>query len=459
MDTSGPREFETQVSAFRGHQLAQLSDVPETVVKALGALYISDAEQLVAVASVDGTDKLLAKQLRISVKELQSVVSAARAVVTDAHVSELESPGEYDLSTGAFEPTDEILAEVQALPMLTVEDVPVALPASVNWVRRMPPVRNQAARGTCVAFALTALHEFHTQTEGQPRDFSEQHLYYETKQIDGASSSCGTWLVKAVRALADRGQCREEVWAYNPNAPCNNHGAAPPNARTDGVAFRLETRAVASKDVKEIKSALAAGGVVPFSIPVYDSWYRSAATRNTGRITMRIGNEQASGGHAMCLVGYQDDESAPGGGYFILRNSWGSWAAQSPYGAGYGTIPYQYIATDCWETFTAIRERGRTQKIAAGQSQPGVGWQAYTGPGGPGIYIDVDTSSGEFRATPVYVTSLGGTSTHWALTGGSAVYDATPTGFRIAVRFANGAPITPTMASTNGWHVTWIGIE
>jgi hypothetical protein len=33
----------------------------------------------------------------------------------------------------------------------------VALEASVNLVSHMPPIRNQASRGTCVAFTLTAL--------------------------------------------------------------------------------------------------------------------------------------------------------------------------------------------------------------------------------------------------------------------------------------------------------------
>lgn len=50
----------------------------------------------------------------------------------------------------------------------------------------------------------------------------------------------------------------------------------------------------------------------------------------------------------MCLVGYEDlaQEEELGGGKFILRNSWGTttWAYQSAYSPGYGTIPYAYIA-------------------------------------------------------------------------------------------------------------------
>jgi C1A family cysteine protease len=93
---------------------------------------------------------------------------------------------------------------------------------------------------------------------------------------------------------------------------------------------------------------------VTLSIPVYNSWYQSAETRRSGRITLRVGNEPSVGGHAVLLAGYQDAPSSPGGGYFIVRNSWGlTWGSQCPYGAGYGTIPYQYIINDAWEAVTA----------------------------------------------------------------------------------------------------------
>ena len=91
---------------------------------------------------------------------------------------------------------------------------------------------------------------------------------------------------------------------------------------------------------------------VTLSIPVYDSWYLSAETRRSGRITMRVGNEVSEGGHAVLLVGYQDSRAA-GGGYFIVRNSWGRAGRTPRRTGGYGTIPYQYIANEASEAFTA----------------------------------------------------------------------------------------------------------
>lgn len=97
-----------------------------------------------------------------------------------------------------------------------------------------------------------------------------------------------------------------------------------------------------------------------------------------------------------------------------------------------------------------------TVRIAGGATRAGEGWQVHLP---TGIYIDVDTSQGKFRKTPVYVTSLGGNSSHWATTGGNAVYNPTPIGFRVYVRWSGGTPLTPAEANADQWRVHWFGIE
>ena len=56
--------------------------------------------------------------------------------------------------------------------------------------------------------------------------------------------------------------------------------------------------------------------------------------------------DKIRGGHALCLAGYVDDDSCPGGGYFIARNSWSDskWAPESPEMPGYALLPYAYVA-------------------------------------------------------------------------------------------------------------------
>ena len=46
----------------------------------------------------------------------------------------------------------------------------------------------------------------------------------------------------------------------------------------------------------------------------------------------------------MCMVGYQDDPDVPGGGYFLVRNSWGTtWAGNNVIEPGHARIPYAYL--------------------------------------------------------------------------------------------------------------------
>jgi len=94
-----------------------------------------------------------------------------------------------------------------------------------------------------------------------------------------------------------------------------------------------------------------------------------------------------------------------------------------------------------------------TSIIASGRTEPGAtNWQVYSP---TGIFVDVDTSSAGFRIGAIYVTSLGGNSSHWATTGGTSIYTPTATGFRVYVRWVDGGPLTPAQANQLGWHINW----
>jgi hypothetical protein len=93
-----------------------------------------------------------------------------------------------------------------------------------------------------------------------------------------------------------------------------------------------------------------------------------------------------------------------------------------------------------------IEQSGTTQ---------GKPWQQY--PGGDGIFIDVSTAPHEFPGIPIYNAVLYGSSAHWATTGVTSIYNASPTGFRVYIRQADGGPLTPADAVANGWYVRWVG--
>jgi len=348
---------EHRYSAFGGLPFAVLSEVEAPLEQKLSELGIHDAEQLVGMAAVEGVLGNLVEHTGLSSAQVNKALSIARESLPSTTVALLSEPYPPDIfPLGALEPTDHSrqaayeMAEAPAAEAPAAE-APVSLPSSVNHAPSMQPIQNQGRRGTCVAFSTTALHEYYSTVAGANLKSSEQFLYEETKRIDGHPEQCGTWVAYAVRVLANLGQCRALVWPYTPNLPCNHNGTEPANARADATKYRCQPTMIANpRDVAAIKAALAANSNVAFSIPVYNSWDRSKATAISGRITMRLGNEPSVGGHSMCLLAYQDDPNSPGGGYFILRNSWGNvFGQRCPYGVGNGTIPYQYIANDAWE--------------------------------------------------------------------------------------------------------------
>jgi hypothetical protein len=362
---------------FGGHKLAQLAGPPAgsfasyvgtakdkdalvDAAAAAGDLGLTSVEQVVAVAAIP--DPNVREELK-SVLGLEDddafkmFVEQVKQTLPRERRALLSEPADLGVGLGVVPPSDEEIAALEDTAVeiaVGEEEAEAAAPPSANLIFYLPPIRQQGPRGTCVSFTLTALNEYVLRRRGLSADLSEQHLYYEIKRVDNTPDVCGTRQVAAVEALADRGQCPEYIWPYNPNTACNTHGRRPQRARPEGLYYRLHTSRVPPRDVPEYRDCISRGHPVTLSIPVYNSWFASAETRRSGRITLRLGNEPARGGHAVLLVGYQDDRNEPGGGHFILRNSWGtSWGYQCPYGDGYGTIFYQYIVDEAWEAFTA----------------------------------------------------------------------------------------------------------
>lgn len=96
-------------------------------------------------------------------------------------------------------------------------------------------------------------------------------------------------------------------------------------------------------------------------------------------------------------------------------------------------------------------------KVAFGQTPPGAtAWQQY--PNGCGVFVDIDTSTGNFSSAPIYLTSLGGDGTHWATTGATSIYNPTPKSFQVYVRWADNSALTPETATKYKWHINWVAI-
>jgi hypothetical protein len=349
----------------QGVPLAAVPGLTAGQIKTLNDCWITTAQELVATgARHEPTRVLLAQALGVERAALDAIIHAAQNLIPPTRAPrdiqlELEA-ATSDYGRGALldEPPEE-MARRLALP----EYVPPAgrpvLPASMDLLDQLPAVRDQGSRGTCVAHAALAVREQLEMAAGSLPDvnLSEQFVYWWCKEHDGIPNAFGTYLSVGMRCLDQMGAPWESVWPYVPYQGSSEGQGPPPPAAADGnPAFRtLRTQEFNRNDVPGIKASLFEGRVVAFSIPVYDSWFYSSATQRWGKITLPLPGERPDGGHAMALVGYQDDPAAPGGGYFLVRNSWQPWSWNGVWHEGYGYIPYSYIAWYATGVFSAER--------------------------------------------------------------------------------------------------------
>lgn len=96
-----------------------------------------------------------------------------------------------------------------------------------------------------------------------------------------------------------------------------------------------------------MKRSLLVNGPFLAGVKVFKSWFNKKAERS-GFIPMPKRNEELMGGHAICIVGYDDKLKI-----FKFKNSWGAaWADQ-----GYGYLPYAYMekySSDTWSATDLI---------------------------------------------------------------------------------------------------------
>src|SRR2546421_3705131 len=85
--------------------------------------------------------------------------------------------------------------------------------------------------------------------------------------------------------------------------------------------------------------------------------------------------------------------------------------------------------------FPDILLRGGSHMNIYGSSTPpgNTKWVQYND---EGIYVDIDTSVANFKATPLYFTSLEGKTRHWKARGNNSIYQATRSGFRIYLYYS-----------------------
>ena len=210
--------------------------------------------------------------------------------------------------------------------------------AGVDYSARMLPVRDSGDEGSVVGFAVASALEFQIRKhDGQRVRISPRYLYYAARKLGGLDlqSDAGANLRDAVAVVSEQGAVADSAWPYK----AGQFAQAPPDDLDGAKRYRAHGRPL--KGAREIKSALQQYGPVVIGLTIYDS-FNSANAISTGRIPDPKPSESIVGGHAVCIVGYDDARRR-----FKFENSWGAdWGDK-----GYGYVSYDYVqkyGSDAW---------------------------------------------------------------------------------------------------------------
>lgn len=211
------------------------------------------------------------------------------------------------------------------------------------------PIWDQGKLGSCTAQAIGFLDEFVMRKNDNRWKFTpaRNFIYYEERVLLGTILiDSGARLRDGLKVLNKIGVCPEYMWPYS-DGPVKFR--LRPSQKCYDSAKLHKTIAYARVPQTEaaIKSVLIEGYPIAFGITVYKS-FMSDKVAKTGIVTMPESDEEALGGHAIAMVGFDNSKRV-----YICRNSWSDkWGDR-----GYFYLPFDYVhdsnlADDFWTIYS-----------------------------------------------------------------------------------------------------------
>ena len=217
----------------------------------------------------------------------------------------------------------------------------LSLPASYFIPVNFPPY-DQGSIGSCTANAGCATLKIQKPPTSN-FDPSRLFLYYVERSNEGGLGGEGAVLSDTYLTMQKTGVCSESTWPYNLNRENVRPSA---KAYNEAAANYIQSWGVVPSGdglINGIKQVLVNQSAVIIGIVVYES-FESDQAAQTGVIPMpNVNTENALGGHAITIIGYDDNRQA-----FLLLNSWGpNWGTYQPNNTsykGFCYLPYAYVA-------------------------------------------------------------------------------------------------------------------
>lgn len=257
----------------------------------------------------------------------------------------------------AKDPRDYTLRSPRVSQLPRVEIAP-----AVDLRRYDSEIADQGRLGSCTSNAGCGLLQFlQKATSGSYVPLSRLYMYKATRYLMGvATGDTGASLRNTMQAIVMCGAPPEMYWNYDTskydedptwlNRPSSSWFLSSLAEDYEGTRYiRLDPDGASKEKVlADIKLCVNSKMPVIFGTLV---WQGIEYVNSQGDIPMPSQGEQPVGGHALMIVGYDDQRGCLGTsskGAFLIRNSWGTnWGDR-----GYGYLPYEYLmkgyAQDFW---------------------------------------------------------------------------------------------------------------
>jgi C1A family cysteine protease len=238
----------------------------------------------------------------------------------------------------------------------------LTLAPAVDLRQFCSPIEDQGNIGSCTGNAIAGQIELiqRKTNAGSGKDVSRLFIYYEERVLMGSVRfDSGAYIRDGIKVVNKKGAPLESLWPYN----TARFASKPPNAAYTDALRRKVTGYQRCTNFAAVKNAVAAGNPVTIGFTVYSSFEGAWADIPSGQSGSgmmpfpSVATEQELGGHAVCIVGYNDNMPVAGraNGRFIVRNSWGTnWGDNGYFYMPYDVIKDARMSSDFW-LISAVR--------------------------------------------------------------------------------------------------------
>lgn len=222
----------------------------------------------------------------------------------------------------------------------------ISIPGQIDLRPYASDIEDQEEIGSCTGNAIASAIELVDRKVYQKYlEISRLFIYYQTRVLENSVNyDDGAYIRTGFKAVNKWGAPLEILWPYD----VSKWNVKPSSEAYDDAALRKVTEYQRCIDFNSVRNVLASEFPVVVGFYIYES-FETSEVETTGMMTYPdITKEQFLGGHAVCLVGYNDQSQ-----YFIARNSWGvEWGDQGYFYMPYAVIKDVTMSSDFWTLST-----------------------------------------------------------------------------------------------------------